>query len=171
MVLRKSKNFGAQLVKASPGRWSVRTEALFLAALEKTGCVSSAVAATGVSATAIYSRRRNYPDLARRWDAALAVARARLPELLTAATLAALDPEIEPGDLPPVNVDQAIRIAARWGGGDGAAAPAFVEPPIEEVRASILAELDAIEAHGVLRDGRSTLRRCSGEPSLDPSSG
>lgn len=148
LVLRVSKNAGAQLVRAGPGHWSVRKEALFLAALKKTGCVRAAVAATGLSTTAIYNRRRNYRGFAADWDVALAAARARMPELLTAATLAALDPEIQDSELPPVNVDQAIRICARWGGGGSAAAPAFVQPPIEEVRASILAKLEAIEAHG-----------------------
>lgn len=147
MVVRVSKRAGAQLVKAGPGRWSGRAEGVFLRALAHSGCVTAAAGACGFSTTALYNRKRNYADFAERWGAAEAVARERLPGLLTAAAIAGLDPEIEDASLPPVDVDQAIRICARWGGGGSAAAPAFVPPPIEEVRARILARLDAIEAH------------------------
>jgi molybdenum-dependent DNA-binding transcriptional regulator ModE len=149
LVLRRTRH-GDKLVRASPDRWSAKAEATFLAELRRTGCVRWAAAACGLSTNALYYRRKTYSDFAERWAAAEAEARVRIPALLTAATIASLDPEVAGEDLPRVNVDQAIAIA-RLKCGDGAAgrkgrsAPA--EPPIEEVRASIMRKLDAIEAH------------------------
>lgn len=149
LVLRRTKD-GDKLVRASPDRWSAKAEATFLAELRRTGCVRWAAAACGLSTTALYNRRRTYPEFAALWAAAEAEAKARIPALLSAATIASLDPEVEGEDLPKVNVDQAIAIA-RLKCGDGAAGRrrrgARPERPIEEVRASIMRKLDAIEAH------------------------
>jgi len=48
----------AQLVKASPERWSMRREAAFLAELAASANVRRAAAAAGISTAAIYQRDR-----------------------------------------------------------------------------------------------------------------
>jgi hypothetical protein len=126
MVARRSKRHGTQMVRAAPGRWCERVEKTFFAALGRTGCVTGAAAAAGISTTALYERRGAYPEFDERWRTVEAEARERLPGLLTAATIASLDPEAEPdtagGRLPKVNVDQAIAIARLKGGGEGGGA-------------------------------------------------
>lgn len=144
LVVRKSKRHGVQLVKASAGRWSAAAERHFLAALTHSGCVRAAAQACGFSTNALYYRKKHYPDFAARWRAAEAEAGERVPALLTAAAIAALDPEIEDADLPPVSIGEALHICRMKGfGGAGRAEP---EEPIEVVRARVLAKLDAIEA-------------------------
>ena len=147
LVARTTKH-GTQMVRAAPGRWSDATEAAFRAALRLTGCVRAAARACGVSTNALYERRKNYPQFAAAWAADLVEARRRLPELLSAAAIANLDPELERKDLPRVDVDQAIAICRIKGFmAPAGAGEAVEEPPIEEVRASIMRKLDAIEAH------------------------
>lgn len=120
LVLRRTKH-GDRLVRAAAGRWCAETEARFFAALGRTGCVRAAARAAGISTTALYKRREAYPEFAERWDAVAADAGARLPELLRAASIASFDPEaaeeMAGEGLPPVNVDQAIRISKMHGAG------------------------------------------------------
>jgi hypothetical protein len=123
MVARRSKRHGTQMVRAAPGRWCERIEETFFAALGRTGCVTGAAAAAGISTTALYERREAYPDFADRWRRVEAEASERLPGLLTAASIASLDPEAKAdaagGRLPKINVDQAIAIVRLKGGGEG----------------------------------------------------
>ena len=144
LVLRVSKKHGAQLIKASAGRWSSAKEASFLAGLAHSGCVRAAARACGLSTNALYYRKKHYPDFATRWRTAEAEAAERVPALLTAAAIAALDPEIDESELPPVSIGEALHICKMKGFGVGRG----IEPlePIEAVRARVLARLDAIEA-------------------------
>jgi hypothetical protein len=121
LVLRRTAK-GARLVRATPGRWNARAEDAFFADLAVTGCVQSAVAASGLSVAALYYRRNHYPEFAARWAAVEAVAAARLPALLHAASIASLDPAVEGSGLPRVNVDQAIRISQMKGRANGVGA-------------------------------------------------
>lgn len=123
LVLRRTKH-GDQLVRAGAGRWNRRAEDVFFAALERTACVRHAAAACGFSTNALYARRAAYPEFAEKWDRVLAAAKAQIPDLLAAATIASLDPEAAVprrglGRLPKVNVDQAIRISRIETGADG----------------------------------------------------
>lgn len=121
LVLRRSKN-GDQMVRAAAGRWCARTEEVFFAELERTGCVEAAAAAAGISTNALYYRRRQYPEFAEKWDRVVATAKQQIPDMLAAATIASLRPEPAGpagrgkrrgrGGLPKVDIDQAIRIAA-----------------------------------------------------------
>jgi hypothetical protein len=120
-VRRVSKRHGVQLVKASAGRWSARREALFLAGLRRTGCVRSAAAACGLSTNALYKRREKDDDFRMRWREAEQGADERIPGLLTAAAIAALDPEIDDSELPPCSVREAIHICRMKGLGTPAA--------------------------------------------------
>ncbi|WP_395612267.1 hypothetical protein [Allosphingosinicella sp.] len=103
-------------MRAAPGRWSGRVEESFLDGLALTGCVRTAAAAAGISTNALYMRRGKYPEFAARWDERAARAGTELPALLNAAARESLSPEL-PGAkrrgrsrLPPIDVDQAIRI-------------------------------------------------------------
>ena len=155
-MLRRTVH-GDKWVRVAAERWSAKVETAFLAELRRTGNVRAAARAIGMSTTALYNRRKNYPDFAARWAAAEAEASERVPALLDAATIASLDPEIEPEGLPPVSVDQAIAICRMKGWGarpalgaaQGGSALRYgpPEPSIEQVRANILARLEAIEAH------------------------
>lgn len=148
---------GTQMIRAGAGRWCARAEDVFLTELGRTACVRGAAAACGFSTRALYERRKHYPDFAARWRTAEERAKERLPGLLVAATIASLDPEIEAGDLPGVNVDQAIAIVRLKGVGTAAGAAAKAggraarygprEPTIEEVRDEIVGRLAAIRRH------------------------
>lgn len=120
LVVRVSKRHGAQLVKVSAGRWSTKREKVFLAALAHSGCVRSAARACGLSTNALRYRKRTYPDFATRWRAAEAEAGERVPALLAAAAIAALDPEIDDSDLPPVSISEALHICRMKGFGASA---------------------------------------------------
>jgi hypothetical protein len=150
VVLRRSKH-GDKLVAAGPGRWNAKVEHSFRAALRQTGCVRSAARACGLSTTALYNRRSNYPEFAAAWAADEAFAKERIPAILTAATIASFDPEIDGEGLPKVNVDQAIQIARLKCGESGAARKRSrhtpPEPTIEEVRDEIKRRLTAIRRH------------------------
>ena len=144
LVLRRTKQ-GDKMVRAAAGRWCAKTEEAFFAALGRTGCVRAAAKAAGISTTALYKRREAYPEFAERWDAVAAQAAARLPELLRAASIASLDPEAAEATagegLPPVNVDQAIRIskmAAPAGGRRAAPGPDRRTASREETEAAVM---------------------------------
>lgn len=165
LILRHSAR-GTQLVRAAAGRgrWSTRREAAFLRALGESACVRWAAAEAGISTTALYVRRFNYPAFAADWDREIESARARLHEYVVGAGIAAFDAEAAAraaaaagAEPPKVSIDQAIAILRLKGaGGSGAAAAARTgsalrhgppEPSAEQVRENILARLDAIEAH------------------------
>jgi hypothetical protein len=149
LVLQDRKD-GPKYVRAAEGRWCQAVEDAFFAALERTGCLRWAAAAAGVSTNTIHYRRRRYPDFAARCTAAEARAKERIPAILTAATIASFDPEIDGAGLPLVNVDQAIAIA-RLKCGEGAgrrrSRHARPEPTIEEVRDEVLRRIAAIRRH------------------------
>jgi hypothetical protein len=115
LVLRRTKH-GDQMIRVAAGRWCADAEAAFFEALMETACVRSAALACGFSTNALYQRREAYPEFAQKWDRVLGQAKARIPDMLAAATIASLDPDQSTrsgrGRLPKVNVDQAIRISA-----------------------------------------------------------
>jgi hypothetical protein len=119
---------------------------MFLATLASTGCLTRAAAACGLSTTALYNRRKAYPDFAGRWDLALADAEARLHSLVVAAGIAALDPEAaEAPGIAKATVSEAIAILKLRGGGRSARSRNVPpEPPIEEVREEVLRRVAAI---------------------------
>jgi hypothetical protein len=159
-VVRRTKH-GTQLVRAAAGRWSAKVEEVFLAELERTACARRAAAACGLSTTALYQRRKHYPDFAARWAAAEEKATARIPGLLAAATIASFDPEAEDRSAPRVKVAEAIAILRlKGGGGAGGGAGARRgrgrwrrEMSIEEVREEVLRRLKAIRDHREARGG------------------
>jgi hypothetical protein len=149
LVLRRTKH-GDKMVRAAAGRWNAKAEATFRAALRRTGCVRAAARACGFSTTTLYNRRETYPDFAASWAADEAFARERLPGLLSAAAIAALDPEIDDEALPKVNVDQAIAIVRMKGGGTAVAKAGRYKKPeisIEQARDEVIQRIAAIKRH------------------------
>ena len=146
LVVRHSRNAGTQVVRAGPGRWSAGTERAFLEALAKTACVRRAAEAVGLSTTAVYARRKADAGLAGRWAAALGAGEERIGEFLTAAVLAAFDPEVAAAGVPAASVAEAIAIARLKGVGRAQAAGAQAGvPDFETAKASILRKIEAIE--------------------------
>jgi|1186.fasta_scaffold22330_3 hypothetical protein len=127
---------GNRLKRVSSERWGKRKEEAFLAELAVTGTFQIACKAVGISCEAVRKRRRKDPRLEAACKAAIAECAKRAPEFLAGAMVATFDPQAvldaEPGGLPRVSIDQAIKIAQMK-------LPPGVEaeialPDIEEVR-------------------------------------
>lgn len=126
LVERRTKEGGAQLVRAGPGRWCKTAEDAFFNSLSLTGCVRRAALACGFSTNALYARRNAYPAFAARWAEVEARSVGELPHRLRVAALAALSPEANAeGDGAPdegaapiaMTAADAIRISEMKGGG------------------------------------------------------
>ncbi|WP_444857355.1 hypothetical protein [Sphingosinicella sp.] len=163
--LRASGKDGPQLIRSAGARWTDEAEGVFLDRLAASCNVSYAAACAGFSTVTAYRRRRRDPGFAERWQAALAQGYARLEAgLLRAAcaTFAADERPDEEGEdalfvpdpeIPflPMSVAEAIAILKLHRASvDGAPAryPGWRGRPrsLEEVHASILTKLHAIEA-------------------------
>lgn len=146
LVVRRSKNAGTQVVRAGPGRWSAGVERDFLDALARMACVKRAAAAVGLSTVAVYARRKRDDGLRGRWAAAIGAGEERIGAFLTAAVLAAFDPEVAASGIPAASVSEALAIA-KWKGIGGAKAGAGAPelPDFETAKASILLKIEAIE--------------------------
>lgn len=152
LFLRSSKTGRVCVARAGPGRWSARAEAAFLTELAASANVAAAARAAGVSAQAVYQRRRLWPEFARAWRAALAEGYDRLEAHLLHAATATLDPEPPdvPSEAPAMSIDQAMNLlklhrAEARGGAAQRYGWRQVEPDIEEVDAEILRRVQALE--------------------------
>jgi hypothetical protein len=150
MVLRAGKA-GQQIVRTQGHRWSDEAEEIFLDALALTGNAAFAADMAGFSVNAVYKRRRRDPGFAARWLHARQQCVARLDLLLIRSAEAALEgrqPDAE-APMPPVSVAEAIAIVKMYGeraGGERRHRDWQARPrELEEVRASILRKLEAIE--------------------------
>lgn len=127
---------GNRLQRVSSERWGKRKEEAFLAELAVTGTFQIACKAVGISCEAVRKRRRKDPRFEAACKAAIAECAKRAPEFLAGAMVATFDPEAvldaQPGGLPRVSIDQAIKIA-QMKLPPGAEAEIAL-PPIEEVR-------------------------------------
>ena len=123
LVARRTAGGAVALVRAGPGRWTIRAERVFLDCLVATASVTLAARAAGFSLPAVYARRKRNAAFAERWTAALREGEARIPDLLTAAVLAGLDPagaEDHASAAPAASVAEAIAIARLKGLGRSA---------------------------------------------------
>jgi hypothetical protein len=161
--VRASKAGKPCVVRAGPGRWCEDGERAFLDELAASANVRAAARAAGVSPQAAYARRRQWPAFAAAWDAARADGWLRLELLLLETATATLEPVLrqaqdergvgrgEALEGPAMSVEQALQLwfhrpGARDGAGRGRGhAWRRQEPDIEEVRASILRKIEAIE--------------------------
>lgn len=140
------------VMRVGEGRWSTEKERVFLEELAATANVKAAAQAAGVSTTAVYRRRMDWPGFAEGWGASLAQGWARIETLLVHAATETLDPPAVTGarEAPAMSVGQAIdlyklhrhgvtgegkRPRRDWRKG---------EPTIEEVRAEVLRRVRAI---------------------------
>ncbi len=150
--LRASGKDGPQLVESDRKQWTDRAEAKFLDALAASCNVRWSAARTGFSKEAIYRRRRLDTAFAARWQSALEQGYARIEMALVKRALDALegaDPDPDT-PIPVLTVADAISVlklhrAAVAGAGRS---PGWRGRPrsLDEVRGSILAQLEAIEA-------------------------
>ena len=175
-VVRASKSGKPCIVRAGPGRWCADSEAAFLDALAASANVKAAARAAGISAVAVYNRRRQWPAFRAAWDAAKAEGYVRIEMLLLHAATATLDPEAaeeartDGSEPPEMSVDQAMKLLFHRDGAHGARGGRGrgygwrrQEPDIEEVRAELLRKVAAMErarGRGILpeaavRAGRS----------------
>lgn len=155
--LRASGKDGPQIVVARRKCWSDRAERVFLDALGASCNVTMAAAAAGFCKTALYRRRRDDPLFAGRWQAALEQGYLRLEMALVRRANELLegnlgddiaDPDVPFADMTvrdAIAILQLHRAAAKR---EGARLPGWrARPrPLEEMRASILRKLEAIEA-------------------------
>lgn len=154
--LRRNISGQAQEARPRAGGWSAKKEAAFLDSLAKHCHIGRAARAAGVRHTTCYRRRRSHPDFARAWDEAIDDARAALSAKLMRQAVNGTrageggerliaepddDRAIEDTALALAMIKLREALAARR-----AREAATDEPPIEEVRASILAKIEAIEA-------------------------
>ena len=161
-LILRSGPAGDQLVKTGAGRWNAKADAIFLATLALTGCVLRAADACGFSAEACHYRRRRYPAFAAKWEAALREAETRLPEMLTAAGIAGLDPTAAALGVPKADIDQAIAICRMRGlgmpaSGSSGGAPLRRRRSIEEVRDAVMRQVRAIREQRGERSGTASI--------------
>jgi hypothetical protein len=151
-LFRAAGPHGAQLVRTRGHRWSDEAEEIFLDALALTCNGAYAAEQAGFSANTVYRRRRKDPVFAAKWRDARQQGVARLDLLLIRAAEAALEgraPDAE-SPFPKMSVADAIAIVRMYreeeGEGGRRRREWHARPrELDEVRASILRKLDAIE--------------------------
>ena len=159
-VIRSSKKGRVCIARAGEGRWSAKSERLFLEELTASANVRAAAQAAGVSTVTVYNRRKLWPEFAAQWEEAKAQGYARLEMLLIQAATATLDPEPvlrqaederqDANAMPEMSVEQALNLfrlhrASQQGGKPQRYGWRRREPDIEEVRAEILRRVAAME--------------------------
>lgn len=151
--VRSSRAGRPCVMRVGPGRWSTEKERVFLEELAATANVKAAAEAAGVSATAVYRRRMEWPGFAEAWAASLAQGWARIETLLVHAATETLDPAPVTGarEAPAMSVQQAMdlyKLHRHSVTGEGKR-PRHgwrkKEPTIEEVRAEVLRRVRAIK--------------------------
>lgn len=150
-ALRPSGKDGPQRVRINGKWWTEEDEAVFLDHLAASCNVAWSAAQTGFSAVTVYNRRRTDSVFARRWQEALADGYIRLETELLGTAVTFVERLRSDDELPlkHMTVREAIALLNRHGRGDPATRGGrFQARPrsLDEVRDSILAKLEAIEA-------------------------
>jgi hypothetical protein len=153
-VLLATGKDGPQRIRPGHKRFTPEAQAVFLDHLAASCNVSWSSEQAGISTVTAYNHRRANPGFARDWDDALGQGYVRLEtELLgTAIEYAARLRSEEDLPLKHMSVREAITLLGRHGsrgsGGPNARGGRFNTRPrsLDEVRDSILAKLEAIEA-------------------------
>lgn len=186
-TIRRGRNGRWQIVATRTGKWNKAMEDDYFDVLRATGNLAAAARAVGVSESLIWQRRRAWPGFRARMEETLDEAEIVLEFRLAAhGTNVGVGPGGEvvgsedrakgtvtrncprPDDCPPAapfDPEFALRFL-RWRDekrrGGGRRDHRRRERPIEEVRASILRKLDAIEAHETKKAAVEARRRAGG---------
>lgn len=154
LSIRSSKSGNTCIMATGEGRWNEDVEARFFEHLAATGNVKGSARAIGMSTVALYKRRKLWPAFDAQWEDVLRLAVNRLNMQLVTAASNMLDPSDMPvPPLSPVSVDEAIRIVQLHSGSNNRHGTPkrhdwrLKRRDPEEVRASIIRKLDAIERH------------------------
>lgn len=150
--VRAAGKNGPQVIRTCGKYWTDEAEAQFLDALAASCNVRMAAEAIGYQTATLYWRRRRDQRFAARWQAAMEQGYARLEAMLLETaeeTLAGRAPDPE-RPFARMSVKEAIdllRMHQQAARGQGPRTPGRrpVPRPVEEVRASVLAKLSAIE--------------------------
>ena len=151
-VVRPEKNGKTKIVRTSGKRWSQEAEETFLEELAATCNVAAAAEACGFSDTAIYKRRMRDPGFAAAWAQALEQGYAKLEAMLIENATESLRRKPIAADRPPPavgfndapNLLKLHRATARGGAPQNYGWRKQARD-IEEVRASILRKMDALD--------------------------
>ena len=141
---------GLQVVTSKGHRWTEEAEAIFFAHLALTCNVTQSAAMAGFSATRMFQKRRNEPDFARKWQAAIDQGHARLEALLVQRAIETLEGFAPDADtpVPAVTFKDAMSLLghhrARVEGGPRSRRSWARPRSLDEVRDAILAKLEAI---------------------------
>lgn len=161
LTVRKSAGGRTQLAAVRANQWTARDDDAFFAKLETTGNVRASARAIGRDSNTAWRRRRECADFARRFEAALDDAEARLEYGLVEYANNLIDRAREAVEAPaaagsdamnPVEASFALQVvkwldARKAGKRRGARRYGPKEPDIAEVRADILRKIEAIERH------------------------
>lgn len=143
-------------------RWSKRKEELFFEVLRECGNVAASARAAGVSAVAVWKRRREWPGFARRMEETLDEAEIALEYRVACLGTnwteeAELRNEQAPAEAPAeaFDPDLALRFL-KWRSDKrrGARGAVAALPPAEEVRERILRKVAAIRKHKAREERR-----------------
>jgi hypothetical protein len=117
--LRANTALGAQRIDCTRKRWSPAAEARFLDELAASANAARAAREAGFSDTAVYARRRKYPDFAEKWRVARQQGVARIELALVEAAEASLTlDEAEYGadrPIPRMTVAEALAVVKMLG--------------------------------------------------------
>lgn len=139
-------------MRSTGWQWSEEAEEIFFDALATDCNVTSAAEQAGFSTPTVYRLRRNRPDFAEKWQAALEQGYIRLELTLLEAAVDSLTvfefDESRP--IPRMTVDQAMNVLRAHrnevrGAGNSGPGRGPRRPKLEEMRTSILKKIEAIE--------------------------
>jgi hypothetical protein len=159
-VVRPAKNGKTQVIRTGHF-WTPEAEEAFLEELASTCNVTAAADAAGFSTTAIYKHRMRDAGFAAAWSEAVAQGYARLEAMLVERATGSLSREPvagEDGRAAEMSVEQIMNLlklhrAAVRGGPAQRYAHRQLPPDMDEVRASILRKIEAIERAAGRRAG------------------
>jgi hypothetical protein len=151
VVIRGAPGRRTQVRRARLQGWSPSTERRFLETLAASCNVRRACEAVGLSQASAYYHRRQWQDFARAWDEALAIGYDRIEAALIEAACAGMEGrEFAPdAPIPPMSAWDALQLLklhqhqVRGTGKPPRHAPR--RKSLDEVRASILRKLEAVE--------------------------
>ncbi|MBT2188146.1 hypothetical protein [Sphingobium nicotianae] len=153
LVVRGSNGRRTQVARARVRQFTPRSEDRFLATLAATCNVKAACAEVGMTAAAAYKHRLRWPAFARRWDEAVEVGYIRIEAALVEAACNLFSSPAHPPEVPVPEMTAAHAIQllhmhkhqVRAMGKRPGLPPH--RPGLDEVRASILRKIEAIERH------------------------